>query len=264
MNIFNRIVMIIAILLLLSIALALIIMPLEVISLLRTGLDNLEQSIFDPTFYNIYLGVLALIVLLLLIWLWLEIRRRYRKTVIIKTQGGGSAELGTQSVAQGLEYRIDELAGVQNVVTHVNSRGRDVDVSIDVDTSPSVNIPVLTDQILALTREVVEKQLGVPIHGRVHLRVRHQPYPRGTMPVSGAMGDEALVPPGRPRPTPPTPPAERRRPEVPPSIEREPRSIPSTGPSVVSPVEEEVIIEEVDEDQLEEQKDEDQESSSGW
>ena len=263
MRVFNRIVMIIGILLLLFVALVLMIRPLEAVDWLRMGLNYLEESIFDATFFNIYLAVLAGIVLLLLILLWLEIRRPRRKTVRIKTQGGGTAELSTQSVAQSLEYRIDELAGVRNVETHVKSRGRNVEIDIDLDTSPSVNIPVLTDQVMDLAREIVEKQLGVPIHGGVNLRVRHEPYPRGTMPVSGAMGDDALVPPGRSRSKPASAPpteAERERSEAESRAERAAQSEPGPGPSVISSLEEK----EEGEEKPEEQEDDKQSSTSGW
>ncbi len=263
MRIFNRIVMIIGILLLLFVALVLMIRPLEAIDWMRMWLDYFEESIFDATFFYIYLGVLAGLVLILLIILWLEIRRSRRKTVRIKTKSGGTAELGTQSVAQSLEYRIDELAGVRHVKTHVKSRGRNVEINIDLDTSPSVNIPVLTDQVMDLAHEIVEKQLGVPIHGRVNLRVRHEPYPRGTMPVSGAMGEEAIVPPGRTKPKPapaPPPEAERERPEAAPSAEREAPPKPSPGPSVISSLEEK----DEGEEKPEEQENNDQLSTSGW
>lgn len=199
MNVFNRIVMIIGILIWLFVVLVLMVRPLDAVEWVRSWLGFYEDSLLAPTnFYYIYLGVLAAIELLLLILLWLEIRRVRRRLVRITTQSGGTAELGVQSVAQSLEYRIDELAGVRRVETHITSRGRDVEVAIDLDTSPSVNIPVLTDQIVALAHEIVEKQLGVKIHGKVNIRVSHEPYPRGTMPASGAMGEEPVVPPSRP------------------------------------------------------------------
>ena len=200
MNVFNRIVVILGILIWLFLVLVLMVRPLDATSYVRGWLTYFEQALGDLNFFYIYLGSLAGLELILLILLWLEIRKRRHKTVRIKTSGGGRAELGTQSVAQSLEYRIDELAGVRKVDTKIKSRGRDVEVTIDLDTSPSVNIPVLTDQIMDLAHEIVEKQLGVRIHGRVNLRVRHEPYPRGTMPATGSMGTEPIVPPGRATP----------------------------------------------------------------
>ncbi|MBC7237893.1 MAG: hypothetical protein H5T69_18780, partial [Chloroflexi bacterium] len=105
MNVFNRIVMIIGILIWLFLILFLMIRPEDAISYLRSGLQLLEENAFDPDFFYIYLGILAALELILLILLWLEIRRTRRKTVRIKTQSGSSAELQIQSVAQSLEYR---------------------------------------------------------------------------------------------------------------------------------------------------------------
>jgi hypothetical protein len=88
---------------------------------------------------------------------------------------------------------VDELAGVRKVKTRITSRGKDVDVALDLDTSPSVNIPVLTDQIIGLCHDIVEGQLGIQIHGRPILNIKHEPYPRGTMPSTRPLGNEPVA-----------------------------------------------------------------------
>jgi hypothetical protein len=132
---------------------------------------------------------------ILLVLLWLELRRPRRKTVRVKTQGGGNAHLDVQSVVQSLEYRIDELPGVRQVRPRILSHGRDIEVVLDLDTSPSVNIPTLTDQIVGLTNDIVEGQLGLKIRSRVRVNIRHEPYPRGTMPSTATVSKEAAIPP---------------------------------------------------------------------
>lgn len=195
MNILNRIMMVLAILLGLFVVLFVMIRPIDAVDLVRTNLDFFAQSLFDDQSFLIFLAATGALEFVLLILFWLELRRPRRKTVRIKTKGGGTAQLGVQSVAQSLEYRIDELAGVRKVRPSITSRGRDIRVAIDLDTSPSVNIPVLTDQIMDLCHDIVERQLGVKIHGKVKINVRHEPYPRGTMPPTAPMGEEAIVPP---------------------------------------------------------------------
>ncbi|MBN1401272.1 MAG: alkaline shock response membrane anchor protein AmaP [Anaerolineae bacterium] len=199
MNIFNRIIMILAILIGLALAIFLMLQPLTVVDFVRTWIEVFAESIFDDQFFLIYeiaLGVLAFVLVLLL---WGEIRRGRRKTVRIRTKDG-RVRLGVQSVIESLEYRIDELAGVRKVQSKVRSRGGDVEVAIDLDTSPSVNVPVLTSQITQLVRDIVEGQLGVKIRGKVQVNVRHEPYPRGTMPSTGPLGGEALSTPPGPEP----------------------------------------------------------------
>jgi len=199
MNVFNRIIMVLGILAALVVVTYLMVDPYGAVMILRNGLDAFDRLLYTDQFYTFFLLGLGGTVLLLLILLWLELRRAHYKTARIKTQHG-AAELGVQSVAQSLEYRIDELAGVRKVRTHVVSHGRDVGIRVDLDTSPSVNIPVLTEQIANLCQDIVEGQLGVRIHGKVQINVKHEPYPKGTMPPTAPLGVEPVTQPPRMRP----------------------------------------------------------------
>jgi len=194
-NVFNRIVMVIVILALLFLVLFVMIRPLDAVAIARANLDYFEQGLFDNQFFLWFLIVLGVAEFILLVLFYLELKQRRRKTVRVKTKAGGNAQLGVQSVAESLEYRIDELAGVRQVRPRIISRGRDVEVAVDLDTSPSVNIPVLTDQITELCRDIVTRQLGVKIKGKVKINVKHEPYPKGTMPTTGPLPEKAVVPP---------------------------------------------------------------------
>jgi len=203
-NTFNRIVMVLGILFWIAVVTYVVLLPLDAVGVARLGLDVFEQSLFDDQFFTTFLAVSGGILFLMLVLLVLELRRPRRRTVRIKTQGRGNAQLDVESVTQSLEYRVDELAGVRQVRTHIRSRGKDVDVSLDLDTSPSVNIPVLTDQVVSLAQDIVEGQLGLKIHGQVRVNIKHEPYPRGTMPVAtpqerDASARPALVEPVLPR-----------------------------------------------------------------
>jgi hypothetical protein len=193
MNVFNRILMIVLILLGLAAAIALALFNVAALDVIRIYVDALQQALFVDQSYMIYLGALGVWALLMVILLVLELHHPRYKTVRIKTRGGGKARLGIDSVAQSLEYRIDELAGVRKVHPKIVSRGRDAAVTIGLDTSPSVNVPVLTDQIIELCHDIVEGQLGVKIRGKVVVNVKHEPYPRGTMPPTGPLGETAIA-----------------------------------------------------------------------
>jgi len=195
MNVFNRIIMVLLIVLGLALVVAILLNPLYSADLVRSNVNYFAESILGDQFFMWFVGVMAAVSLVLLIILWLELRRPRKKTVRIKTQKGGLARLGVRSVEQSLEYRIDELAGVRKVQPKVISRGKDVEVRIDLDTSPSVNIAVLTDQIVGLCRDIVAGQLGVKIRGKVQVNVKHEPYPRGTMPPTGPLVAEAIAAP---------------------------------------------------------------------
>ncbi len=193
MNVFNRILTVLVILLLAGVLVLVLFNPLMIVDLIRAGVDSFEQGIFKDQVFVVFLATGAVVLLGLLIILWLEVRRPRRKMVRIKTASGGNVQLEIQSVSQSLEYRIDELAGVRQVRPQIISRGSDVDVIISLDTSPSVNVPMLTDQIVNLCHEIIETQLGLKVHGKVRVNVRHEPYPRGTMPVSGPVTQDTVV-----------------------------------------------------------------------
>jgi hypothetical protein len=167
--------------------------PLQAVDLARAGLRYFEDGLFEEQFFYIFLAVTGGLELILLILLWLELRRHRKKSVRVDIEGGGRAKLSTSSVAQSLEYRIDELPGVREVKPKIKSRGKNVDVIIDLDTSPSVNIPVLSAKVVELCRDILEGQLGVNIHGKVQVNVKHEPYPRGTMPSTEPFGEEAVT-----------------------------------------------------------------------
>lgn len=182
MNILNRILVVIGLIVSIVLALSLILFPVSVIDGVRANLDALEQLLYSDRPFFIFIGVMALCAVVALVLLVLELRRPRKKTVLIHSEGDGQAELGVESIEQSLEYRIDELAGVREVNCKIRSRGRDAQVFVNLNTSPSVNIPVLTGQIMDLARDIVEGQLGVRIRGKVRVNVKHEPYPRGTMP----------------------------------------------------------------------------------
>jgi len=214
MNVFNRIVMILSILAWIALVVFTMLDPLTAIGFATDNLDYYEQLIFDEVFFYYFVWGAGALLLILLILLWLEIRHRRYKTVRIRGKGRGTGELSIDSVVQSLEYRVDELLGVRKVRPRVTSRGKDVEVVLDLDTSPTVNIPILTEQVVKLCQDVVEVQLGLKIHGKVRVSISHEPYARGALPVAEpAAGERARRPEIAKRPAVAPTPAELVRPE---------------------------------------------------
>ncbi len=182
MNTFNRIVMIILLLVLAAVTVALLLAPYEAVRIAITSLEALQEFLlYSEGLYLWYVGILAAFLVVLLVLLYLELRRTRQKTVLIRAEGAGKVRIGVDSVMHSLEYRIDELPGIRDVRPRIISRGKDVQVIIDLRTSPTVNIPQVTQQIVDLAHEIVEEQLGVKIRGKVEINVAHEPFPRGTL-----------------------------------------------------------------------------------
>lgn len=181
MNLFNRIVMVLACLILLVLVGFVLIQPLDAIDMARSGLAIFEQTVMNEQFYSIFLGVTSLILILLVIVLILELRHPRYRTVRVKSKG--NVQLDVSSVAQSLAYRIDELPGVRQVVPHVISHGNDIEVGLDLDTSPSVSVPELTDLVIKMCRDIAETQLGLKVRGKIKVNIRHEPYPGEAVPA---------------------------------------------------------------------------------
>ena len=191
MNVFNRIAMIVAILLGLAILGVMLARPLDVLQVTRDEIGLFEESLFSYEFFYAFTAACVSVGLVFLVLLWLEVRRPRYRMVRIRSSGGGDARLSIESVAQNLEFRIDELPGVRKVRPKIISRGGDVEVAIALDTSPTVNIPALTAQISDLCQEIIQGQLGLKLRGKVRLNIHHEPYPRGMAPVPGASAQSA-------------------------------------------------------------------------
>lgn len=268
MRVFNRVVMIVGILVLIVLVAYVMILPPDAVFFAQQGLDSFRSWLnTEQPFYVIPIAGGALL-LILFILLWLEVRRPRRKTVRISTKGNGDAQLGVHSVAQSLEYRIDELAGVRKVVSRIISRGKDVEVYLDLDTSPSVNIPVLTDQIVDLVHDIVEGQLGIKIHGKVGINIKHEPYPRGTMPPVEPLGAKPVVAPPQAAPAAVTGGAPRHAAPARPAIHVEETAeavvTEEVAPPPVQEVEVEEDLSEVEAPQQEEDSEEEENHSSAW
>ncbi len=160
--------------------------PMRLLTGVTGWLDNLASRITGSgTSWTVAVIVAVLVILAALAVLVLELTPRRQSRVRIKAQGRGNARLRVESVAQTLAFRIDELEGVRKVVPHLSSHGKDLDVLLQVDASPSANVPALSDQIIDRTIRILEGELGLQIRGRVNLDISSEPYPamKGVQPA---------------------------------------------------------------------------------
>lgn len=185
MNVFNRIVMIILIIALIAGGVYLLLRPMDVLNFGASGIKVLQDQVYSSRFFLFFAIGVGILLFILLLLFWLEVKRVHFRVARVQTKGKSNAWLGIQSIAQSLEYRIDELAGVRSVKPKVTSFGRDVEVFIGLDASPAVNVVALTDQVTQVCSDVIETQLGLKIRGKVLIHVSQEPYPRA--PLTGSV-----------------------------------------------------------------------------
>jgi hypothetical protein len=191
MNLFNRIVTILVIVvLMLAIPLTLI-FPEQAQGILRTAADVIQANVdwLNSLTTTGQLGVrlmlagVAFVVFCIgIVFLVLEVIRLRRRSVRLKD---GSAEVVMDGVAEHLSYYVDLLPDVIRVQPAVQSTGKSVEATIFVDTAPGINVPEKSQQIKETATDVLENQLGLQIKGGVKVIVRPVPYPKGTVPPMG-------------------------------------------------------------------------------
>ena len=184
MDLFNRVVIILLILAAMIAIPLILIFPEQAESVLRYTADVIQANLvwlnsLSPT---AYMGVRVLLIaaggvvfVIGLLFLILEVIRIRRKTVRLKD---GSGELAMDGVTGHLVYHIDMLAGVLRVKPQVVSKGKSVQVSLQVETAPDVSVPDKAAEIKEMARQIVEEQLGLQLKGDVRVIVKPVPYPR--------------------------------------------------------------------------------------
>ncbi len=179
-QIFNRVITVLLLVLLLLLALTLAIVPQRALMLasgwLSAGSTAVgEMQVSSPMIVLAGRFALALVALLLFgILLWGEVKPE-RRSVRVRSGNGTRAEVATESVERRLAWRLDQLADVVSAHPRVQANRNSVDVWLDVETTPEIDVPMKTDEVLATTREVITERMGLQ-PGKIQVRIRHSPY----------------------------------------------------------------------------------------
>ncbi len=120
-----------------------------------------------------------------LVFLWLELRRRRVPVVRVQLPSGAEATVTAESVARRLAWHVDQLADVITAAPEVRTRGTSVDILMVLETAPEVDIPLKSEEVMAVTREVVERDMGLQLR-QLKVEVRHAPYPARNHAVNSA------------------------------------------------------------------------------
>lgn len=180
MNVVNRIVVVVALLVLIPICTVLLLLPLQVLGVLQGQLaavaDVLGQLIPWTLLVGGILFALTLDIILVLI-VFVEVRRPTRKAIRVDRAAGGEVQISVASISDRLEYEVDQIASVLRSKAKVSARRRGVLIEIDVETASGVNVPEKAEQIVETVRHVAEDQVGLKMARKPKVRLRTIPYP---------------------------------------------------------------------------------------
>jgi hypothetical protein len=184
MNVFNRLVVVLLLLLLIVVAAIFVIVPKETLDLVATffgwlsqGAENYINSPDRLLFAGARVLIGGILVFACLVVLWLELRRPRKKTIAVQKLTGGEAHITVESIEQRLAYNLDQLPDVINVAPTITGRSRGVDVDLVLETAPEIDVPMKTEEIMEVTREVIGERMGLQV-GKVQVKIKHAPYPK--------------------------------------------------------------------------------------
>jgi hypothetical protein len=184
MALFNRLFATMILLLILVTGILVGTFPFASLGFVQKGVAQLESFLrqkqeLHPALFAI--GQIVAVLLTLLVsglLLWLEVRwPRPGAAPLAMREGIVQARVTTDSVAQRLGWHLSQLADVLSVRPIVRASGRRVDVELEVETTPEIEVPMKTEEVAAVTREVVEDRMGLQL-GKLNVRIRHLPASR--------------------------------------------------------------------------------------
>ena len=184
MNVFNRLVIVLLLLLIIVVTAIFVIFPQGALQLAEMGIGEMRQGAANymnsPNrlqFTGVSVLVGGLVVFACLVLLWLELRRPRKKTIRVQKLTGGEAHITVESIEQRLAYNLDQLPDVIKVTPSITGRTRGVDVDLVLETSPEIDVPMKTEEVLEVTREVIGERMGLKL-GKVQVKIKHAPYPK--------------------------------------------------------------------------------------
>jgi hypothetical protein len=175
MNTFNRIVMVVSLVVLTVLCCALSVGARWIVPLAAEQMTMWAEALEDADLATTVamgaaLGLAPVLVLVLL--LVLEVRPRRRRFIRAEKSTGGHVEVSVVSIADRLKHEVNSLPGVLSVKPKVLGRRRGVEVRLDVD---------MAEQIVETVRQVVEEKMGLKMATLPRVHVRTVPYPQGAV-----------------------------------------------------------------------------------
>jgi hypothetical protein len=226
MNVFNRIVLILVCLALISGAVSLIVLtwtiPNDSIDGLRDAVDWLEENNEDMekavlTAAAAAAGLFALVVLII------ELTPRSSGDVKVTDLQVGDAVLSTAAISQRVEEAVRLVPHIADVRAAVKAKGKGVTLTLDLHVDPDANLAAVTDDACMAAREVLTNRVHVSLAAPPRARLHYRELRLGRIPAR-----PSLLPPA---------------PDEPPPVEDEPRPEPVAVAAVATPTPEEATEE---------------------
>jgi hypothetical protein len=139
-----------------------------------------SDSLGITQLFCIGIGILVFAFSLLL--LYLELMPSGKTRLKLKSIQGADVVMSSEAITSQLQFALDPLPGVIQAKPKV-FKGKDdaVDVMLDMVTTPDVDVKRKTDEVMDVTRTVLEGGLGLRV-GKVQIRIDQMKPPKSKVP----------------------------------------------------------------------------------
>lgn len=166
MNVFNRVVMVISLLVAVFLCTFSLLMPVRALGVVSRQLDGIGAffSRIRPI-VRVPAGILMALILdlILVLLIILEVRRPKRRSISVRQAAGGEVTLRVGSIADQLEAEIGQLPQVLRAKPRVSAKGGGVVVKLDVKMEAETGVPGKAERIVGAVRRVVEERMGLKL-----------------------------------------------------------------------------------------------------
>ncbi|MGD9030492.1 MAG: alkaline shock response membrane anchor protein AmaP [Anaerolineae bacterium] len=166
MNTFNRVVLVILLLLAMGICSLALVLPVQTLSAtaeqadaLADLLDRVRPVALLPI--GIFLALIVDLVGVLLIIL--EVRRPAAKSITVQQTSGGEVTLSIASIVEQLKSEVGQLPEVLQTKPKVSARRKGVLVEVDAKIEAEAGLPNKAERIVETVRHVVEHKMGLKL-----------------------------------------------------------------------------------------------------
>jgi uncharacterized alkaline shock family protein YloU len=139
------------------------------------------------------LGMSLLVAVFALLLLYAELTPGGKIRMRLKSIQGADVMMSADAITTQLQYALDPLPGVLNVHPKVaKGKGDAVDVSVELATTSDVSIKQKTDEVMDVTRSVLEGGLGLRV-GKVQIKIDQMKPPKKGVPTLPKMDLPKLI-----------------------------------------------------------------------
>lgn len=191
MNKVNRVVIIVALLIIMALCTVTLLFPVRVLHSTAQRLGGLADYVaglgkpFKDAGWFIRVAVCVLFMLTLdiigVLFVIAEVRWPAPRFIRAEKTTGGEVRVSISSIVDRLKYEVDQLPGVLHCKPKVSARRGGVVIELDVEAAAGIDVPTNAERIAEAARLVVEEKMGLKLARPPAINLRTVPYPKAPL-----------------------------------------------------------------------------------